>query len=86
MLQKLIEKPNEKIDLALSTLIKKSEEMKQEMRQFGVAHLRATQSNKDLQNAVAVHSENLKLLSLPLKELKTKLPTPSIDPSKHNEY
>ncbi len=57
------------------------EELRPQLDNFRQAHSQATQTNTELGKAVADHSENLKILALPLADLKKALPAPSSEPS-----
>lgn len=55
----------------------KIKELREDFAQYREANLHATRSNTELHKAVAAHSDNLKMLSLPLSELKKQLPAPT---------
>lgn len=55
----------------------KLKEMRDEFDKYRDANSHATKSNTELHKAMAAHSDNLKVLSLPLSELKKQLPMPA---------
>ena len=53
--------------------------MHKQLAHYEHAHEQATDSNSELQRAVAEHSPNLKLLTMPLNDLKQHLSTAKVD-------
>uniref|UniRef100_A0A914VNV6 BRO1 domain-containing protein n=1 Tax=Plectus sambesii TaxID=2011161 RepID=A0A914VNV6_9BILA len=59
--------------------------IKNELNRLNDAHTRARTSNSELQRAIAAHSENLRLLAMPLTELNKRLAAPVVKPSETPE-
>lgn len=50
-------------------------ELRREAGKYAEAHQKANESNQNLHRAMTLHMNNLKLLSLPLDELRQHIPT-----------
>lgn len=55
-------------------------DLKREFIKYQEAHSKASDSNQNLHRAMTTHTANLKVLSLPLSQLKTQIP--AVDLSK----